>query len=71
MDGAFVMHGGAPARMNTLPDGERTGSPALAMAGERETSQQDCPSCGQRMPALKGARWAICPTCGYKESCCY
>ncbi|MBV8087798.1 MAG: hypothetical protein JO247_23560 [Chloroflexi bacterium] len=42
-----------------------------AQPAKRKDDTQDCPSCGQPMPALKGARWAICPTCGYKESCCY
>ncbi|MCH7761036.1 hypothetical protein IIA15_06510 [candidate division TA06 bacterium] len=32
---------------------------------------QPCPNCGQEMVAVAGRKDAICPRCGYKESCCY
>ncbi|HLY66177.1 MAG TPA: hypothetical protein VKU60_11640 [Chloroflexota bacterium] len=50
-----------PARLTTQ---------ALDRHRERQETQA-CPNCGHDMPALKGARLSICPTCGYKESCCY
>ena len=43
----------------------------LGGVGPQALETQPGPSCGHEMPGLKGARWAICTTCGYKESCCY
>lgn len=30
-----------------------------------------CPQCGFAMVAIRGSRDAICPNCGFKDSCCY
>jgi transposase-like protein len=31
----------------------------------------ECPICGHEMPDLKGGKATICPSCGFKDSCCY
>ncbi len=31
----------------------------------------DCPACGHQMPDLRGGSTAICPICGFKDSCCF
>jgi len=33
--------------------------------------EMPCPVCGHPMPDLKGGKDAICPVCGFKDSCCY
>ena len=33
--------------------------------------EQPCPQCGYPMSDLKGGHEAICPNCGFKDSCCY
>ncbi len=57
-------------------------SPATdTSAGEREAAsptqrelaadEMPCPVCGSPMPDLKGGKATICPTCGFKDSCCF
>ena len=48
------------------PIHENTQSPRVP--SERE---QLYPQCGHPMSDLKGGRDAICPQCGFKDSCCY
>lgn len=40
---------------------------------ERELAADEmpCPVCGSPMPDLKGGKATICPTCGFKDSCCF
>jgi len=30
-----------------------------------------CPQCGFPMTAIRGSKDAVCPNCGFKDSCCY
>lgn len=40
--------------------------------GDNPTEREmPCPVCGHPMPDLKGGKAAICPVCGFKDSCCY
>lgn len=32
---------------------------------------EPCPQCGHPMAAIRGSKDAICPNCGFKDSCCY
>lgn len=38
---------------------------------EPEANEMPCPVCGSPMPDLKGGKATICPTCGFKDSCCF
>ncbi len=38
---------------------------------ELAAGEMPCPVCGSPMPDLKGGKATICPTCGFKDSCCY
>jgi hypothetical protein len=38
--------------------------------GKKILPLQDCPICGEKIPAISGSRDAICPNCGFKDSCC-
>ena len=38
---------------------------------EPEANEMPCPVCGSAMPDLKGGKASICPTCGFKDSCCF
>ncbi len=40
-------------------------------AREPEVNEMPCPVCGSPMPDLKGGKASICPTCGFKDSCCF
>jgi hypothetical protein len=48
--------------------GESSDQQAACYPGERE---MQCPVCGTLMPDLKGGKATLCPTCGFKDSCCY
>lgn len=43
------------------PPGPERGSDVMA----------PCPQCGEDMFAVRGSRHAVCPNCGFKDSCCY
>lgn len=38
---------------------------------EPGADEMPCPICGSVMPDLKGGKATICPTCGFKDSCCF
>lgn len=38
---------------------------------ELAANEMSCPVCGSPMPDLKGGKASICPTCGFKDSCCF
>jgi len=38
---------------------------------ENATPIAPCPQCGFAMVAIRGSRDAVCPNCGFKDSCCY
>jgi hypothetical protein len=40
-------------------------------AHELAADEMPCPVCGSPMPDLKGGKASICPTCGFKDSCCF
>ena len=48
--------------------GESSDQQTARDPGERE---MQCPVCGTPMPDLKGGKATLCPTCGFKDSCCY
>jgi ribosomal protein S27E len=63
-DGETVAKKGVPGDLCTGPsDSQLVREPA-----EREMR---CPVCGTPMPDLKGGKATLCPTCGFKDSCCY
>jgi uncharacterized Zn finger protein (UPF0148 family) len=47
---------------------ERGAAPA---SRELAADEMPCPVCGSPMPDLKGGKATICPTCGFKDSCCF
>lgn len=60
--------------MNERPAAERGepggGEPRDGRRPE-EAQAEECPVCGHPIGAVKGSRAAICPNCGFKDSCCY
>lgn len=37
---------------------------------DRELAQ-DCPQCATQMLGIRGSKYAVCPNCGFKDSCCF
>jgi hypothetical protein len=44
---------------------------AVPVPPELAADEMPCPVCGSPMPDLKGGKASICPTCGFKDSCCF
>jgi len=63
-DGETVAKKGGPGDLSTGP----TDPQLVRELAERE---MQCPVCGTPMPDLKGGKATLCPTCGFKDSCCY
>jgi hypothetical protein len=68
--------------MKRIDDGEARPQKDVAKDPSRRSSNQQtarepadremqCPVCGTPMPNLKGGKATLCPTCGFKDSCCY
>jgi hypothetical protein len=43
----------------------------MADAPEEGGAIGPCPNCGALMPAIRGSKQAVCPNCGFKDSCCF
>lgn len=56
-----------------MEDAASSATPPSALSVQREpaSGEMPCPVCGSPMPDLKGGKATICPTCGFKDSCCY
>lgn len=63
----------AAAEAAQTVDGASAQPVATTAAAQREpgAGEMPCPVCGSAMPDLKGGKATICPTCGFKDSCCF
>jgi DNA-directed RNA polymerase subunit RPC12/RpoP len=55
----------------SVSDDMSTGSSDQQVVREPGDREMQCPVCGTPMPDLKGGKATLCPTCGFKDSCCY
>lgn len=56
-----------PPPFDAVPEIEKR----AADAPEEGGATGPCPNCGALMPAIRGSKQAVCPNCGFKDSCCF